>query len=330
MTDTQRQNVSAAHSLITMRPEVVSVSGFTHQFFVSGISGDVEVEAALLAAMSGRAAVGLSKSDRALAIRVADSYQKKRAGEPLAEEDYILDGHELLECRNLDPKDVPRYVAYRYRYNKFPQLKIVDEFPPCVQVEVTSVCNYRCIMCYQIDKSFSNKSSGHMGSMELDLFKRTIDQVEGRAEAITLASRGEPLLHPEIAAMLDYCRGKFLALKLNTNASLLTESACHSLLSSGIQTLVFSIDASSKEAYEKIRVRGSFDKVRANLERFSIIRSQQYRDSRMIVRISGVKINQDQNLEAMKSQWEPYADAISFTNYNPWQSAYDNEPNDVS
>ena len=44
---------------------------------------------------------------------------------------------------------------------------------------------------------------------------------------------------------------------------------------------------------------------------------------------SGVKINTDQNINNMISQYEKYADMISFTNMIPWQSSYDNPINEV-
>ena len=68
-------------------------------------------------------------------------------------------------------KDVIRYVLYRYKYNKFPLLKTLDIYPPCIQVEPTSICNLRCIMCYQSDRTFSGKSNGFMGYMKFDLLK---------------------------------------------------------------------------------------------------------------------------------------------------------------
>ena len=62
-----------------------------------------------------------------------------------------------------------------------------------------------------------------MGYMNFDLFKNVIDEVQGNIESITLASRGEPTLNKSIDKMLEYCNDKFLAMKINTNASFLTE-----------------------------------------------------------------------------------------------------------
>ena len=45
-------------------------------------------------------------------------------------------------------------------------------------------------MCYQADTTFSGKSNGYMGHMNIELFKKIIDELEGNVEAITFASRG--------------------------------------------------------------------------------------------------------------------------------------------
>ena len=200
---------------------------------------------------------------------------------------------------------------------------------PCVQVEPTSVCNFRCLMCYQADKTFSNKSNGFMGNMSMKIFKKIIDELEGNVEAITFASRGEPTLNKNFPDMLKYVNNKFLGLKLNTNASLLNEKLIHTLLSSSLQTIVFSIDEKDKESYEKIRINGNFDKVIKNLELFNKIRDKHYKREDKIVRISGVKINDTQDIKLMNKKWGNIADIIAFTNYIPWESSYDNALNQI-
>lgn len=290
---------------------------------------DAEVVSRLEARLAAGDGHRLSPGDQELVAQIQASYQRKRAGEIPKIEDFTLSGHEPQELRLIKPVDTLRYLAYRYKYKKFPELKVIKGNPPCLQIEPTSICNFRCIMCYQIDETFSHKSSGFMGHMKLDLFKKTIDQVAGHVEAITLASRGEPLLHPRILEMLDYCRGKFLALKLNTNAALLNERLIHGLLASDLQTLAFSIDSVEKESYEKIRVNGNFEKLMANLELFSAIRETQYRDSQLVVRISGVKLNENQDIDKMSDQWKRFADVVAFTNYTPWQDSYNNPANDL-
>ena len=272
----------------------------------------------------------LSQKEKKIIETIYHSYEKFLKNIKLDSRDMVLIQHELLELDKLNPEYFPRYLIYRYKYNKYSELKILDDYPPCIQIEPTSVCNFRCVMCYQIDKSFSSKSNGFMGYMNFDIFKKVIDEVEGNLEAVTFASRGEPTLSKDLEKMLKYCENKFLALKLNTNASLLNEKLIHSLLSSDLQTIVFSIDEKNKENYEKIRVNGKFEKILKNLELFNKIRNTYYKKDKKIVRITGVKINKKQNLEEMKNQWKDFADIIAFTNYSPWESSYENKINDIT
>ena len=62
-----------------------------------------------------------------------------------------------------------------------------------------------------------------MGRMRLETFKYVIDQARDKIEFISLASRGDPLVSPNIVKMLEYTNNKFLNLKINTNASVLSE-----------------------------------------------------------------------------------------------------------
>ena len=272
----------------------------------------------------------LSQKEKKIIETIYHSYEKFLKNIKLDARDMVLIQHELLELDKLNPEYFPRYLIYRYKYNKYSELKILDDYPPCIQIEPTSICNFRCVMCYQIYKSFSSKSNGFMGYMNFDIFKKVIDEVEGNLEAVTFASRGEPTLSKDLEKMLKYCENKFLALKLNTNASLLNEKLIHSLLSSDLQTIVFSIDEKNKENYEKIRVNAKFEKLLKNLELFNKIRNTHYKKDKKIVRITGVKINKKQNLEEMKNQWKNFADIIAFTNYTPWESSYENKINDIT
>ena len=271
----------------------------------------------------------LNIKDKEIITKVISSYEDLRIKNHLKEDQFVLSDHEIHEFLNLEDKNIIRYVLYRYKYNMYPKLKILDNYPPNIQIEPTSVCNLRCVMCYQKDTTFSSKSQGFMGYMKFDLLKKVIHEIEGKIEAVTFASRGEPTLHPELDKFLRYCEGKFLGLKLNTNATLLNETKINSLLSSDLQSLVLSIDEKDKENYEKIRVNANFDKIMRNLELLKNIREKNYKNSKLRIRISGVKINSNQDAEEMNKFYNEFADEIALVNYDPWESAYDNPENDI-
>lgn len=235
---------------------------------------------------------------------------------------FILTDNAVTEIASLDDDDLLLYLVHRFRYDVFPERRLLDDWPPYMQIEPTSICNLRCVFCFQTDETFSSKKSGFMGTMTVDLFREVIDQAAGNVEFLSLESRGDPLAAAGIEAMLEHTRDKFLNLKMNTNAALLTEAKCHAILQSGIRTLVFSADAADPDLYEKLRVGAKQEKVLANIERFRKIQQTQYPDSRIITRVSGVHVLEDQRLEDMERLWGGLVDHVVFVKYNPWENAY--------
>ena len=97
------------------------------------------------------------------------------------------------------------YLVFRYKLRVYPQLKKVAKFPVYMLIEPVSACNLRCVMCFQIDNTFTKKP--YMGTMSLETFKKVVDEaVAGGTKAITMASRGEPLMHKKLPDMLEYAR----------------------------------------------------------------------------------------------------------------------------
>ena len=243
---------------------------------------------------------------------------------------FWLRPHVIEELERVSDADLGRYLFHRYRYDIFPVTKELDDFPPCVQIEPTSICNFRCVFCFQTDPMLTKPKEGHMGQIPLDRFKRIVDELEGNVDFVTMASRGEPLMTKGIEEMLAYASGKFLGLKMNTNATFLTEKMAHAILQTEPNTLVFSADAADPVTYPQLRVNGDFDKVMGNIRRFMEIKERDYPDSRMITRVSGVAFDRErQDHAAIEAFWSDFVDQVAFVDYNPWENAYDNAPNGV-
>lgn len=273
--------------------------------------------------------VNLDKCDEDILNAYFDLFNPNRDGDLVGGRFYLRD-HVVQEMARLKTDDYLRYIKYRYQYDMYPTLKKVGSYPPLVQIEPASICNYRCVFCYQTDKRLSDKKNGHMGVMDLGLFKEIIDQLHGNVEAITLASRGEPMVNRNLSQMLEYVSGKFLAFKVNTNASLLDEKMAHAILSSNLQTLVFSADAAESDLYARLRVNGNLDDVLARIEMFQNIKEKHYPDCRTITRVSGVKFSKEQEFSAIENFWKRYVDQVAFVDYNPWENIYDSSPSGVS
>ena len=269
------------------------------------------------------------KDDPVLQQVINDLFPSEQ-GEKILQEEFYLRDHVVEEMSRLGPSNYLRYLRYRYHYDLYPAIYKTAEYPPLVQIEPASICNYRCVFCYQIDNRLTDKKNGHMGVMSLDLFKNLIDQLEGNVEGVTLASRGEPMVNKKLPEFLNYMSGKFLATKVNTNAYFLSEEVIHSILESDLQTLVFSADAASEPLYSKLRVNGNLKKVIGNIEKFHQIKAQQYPNSKLITRVSGVRYNEQQNMSETEQFWKQYVDQVAFVDYNPWENVYDADKKNIT
>ena len=73
------------------------------------------------------------------------------------EDMFKLKDNTIAELKSINEEDYLEYLFHRYRYEIFPQKKEVDDYPPCLQIEPSSICNFRCIFCFETDKLYSEK-----------------------------------------------------------------------------------------------------------------------------------------------------------------------------
>ena len=218
------------------------------------------------------------------------------------------------------------YLLFRYEYHALATEKIKTKFPLYILIEPTSICNLRCVMCFQTDKSFGNNKE-FMGKMDLGLLRSIIDQaVDGGTKAITFASRGEPTMHPNLDVMLDYVKGKFLEVKLNTNGLLLNDNLSRSILENEVTDLVFSIDSYERKNYEEIRKKAKFDHVVKNIERFIELRESEFPHHRTTVRVSGVKVDESQSKKRFNEFWGGLVDYNVLVDLQARWDTYNNDP----
>jgi len=237
---------------------------------------------------------------------------------------YILDHYLSSNMNCLSPQEITfllnnkksiwiDYLVYRYKFNNYSKLRKIPKFPLYLLIEPTSICNLRCQMCFQIDKTFSSNMN-FMGKMNFKLFTRIVDEAASKGtKAVTLASRGEPTIHPQFGDMLEYCTDKFYEVKINTNAILLNIELSHKILRSDIGLVVFSVDAYDKEGYKRIRKSNKFQQVVDNIINFHNIRDQYYNKSNTITRAHGVVVEDDFDKNAFLSYWKNLTDEVTIT-----------------
>jgi len=152
-----------------------------------------------------------------------------------------------------------------------------------------------------------------MGLMDLKLFKNIVDQADDLGVgAITIASRGEPTLHKDLGKMLSYTKDKqnIFEVKLNTNATKLTEKLCHEIFESEVNQLVISADHYEKDTFEKLRKNSHFEHIVKNVNMLFDIRKK-FDNPLTEIRISGVDYYQSTNKNKFHKFWIKTSDGVT-------------------
>jgi radical SAM protein with 4Fe4S-binding SPASM domain len=136
--------------------------------------------------------------------------------------------------------------------------------PRELQLEVTGACNLRCQMCLVRYRPALDR---HEASLDFERFRALVDAVPG-LERVTLQGLGEPLMAPDLIAMLEYGRARGIRMGFNTNGTLLTATMTDRLLDAAPDWLCVSIDGATAATYESIRDGARFDRVIRNVRRF--------------------------------------------------------------
>jgi MoaA/NifB/PqqE/SkfB family radical SAM enzyme len=144
----------------------------------------------------------------------------------------------------------------------------VPRIPPIVTITIEPVfgCNLRCKYCFCWGESAPKLEGLRTRLMPWHLFKKAIDEVPKSVESVTLVGNGEPLLHPRISEMVDYCADSGLRSIIYTNGTLLTGGMLERLAASRLSVLTVSVEADAEASLELRGVDSAV--IRRNLERF--------------------------------------------------------------
>jgi hypothetical protein len=118
-----------------------------------------------------------------------------------------------------------------------------------------------------------DRSQSSNGLMPIELFERVAAELFPRSTSVALGCAAEPMVHPEFAGILEVA-GRFRVpdVWFPTNLLPLTERTAEAIVDAGVRTVAVSIDASTRETYEKIRVGARFDRLLSRLELLNTVR----------------------------------------------------------
>lgn len=152
-----------------------------------------------------------------------------------------------------------------------------ERAPVCLYLETTNRCNLLCTTCPRTYAELEPPAD-----MSWELFTSIVDQLPDLQRAV-LHGVGEPMLVKNLPAMVRYLKDRGVYVLFNTNGTVLTEKSGRAMISSGLDELRVSLDASNAASYRAIRGKNYFDRILRNVRNF---RALQVREGHEHPRVS--------------------------------------------
>ncbi|MFH1997672.1 MAG: radical SAM protein [Patescibacteria group bacterium] len=172
----------------------------------------------------------------------------------------------------------------------------VEKFPSMIVLISSNACNSNCVHC-AFRRSNLRKREGNL-YMSSELFSKVFDECIGEKTWIRITGTGEPFMNPHLVAALIKGKSKGLSFGVITNGSLVTPEKAKKLIDVGIDMFEFSVDAGTKEEYEKIRVGLKFETLLENVDFALNYRNKTKAQTKIIVSI----INQPDRVDIKKAE----------------------------
>ena len=142
-------------------------------------------------------------------------------------------------------------------YRLFPFLA---PLPRTIEIEVTTRCHLKCIMCEQAYWKEPPRD------MSFEQFKSIVDQLP--LKWVGTIGIGTAFLNKDFIKILEYLKSKDIFVEIYDTFDLIDEKTLEKLVSMRIDKITISMDAATKDTYEKIRVGANFDRVLGNIQKF--------------------------------------------------------------
>lgn len=129
--------------------------------------------------------------------------------------------------------------------------------PFTVLIEPSSLCNFKCIQCFQSIKGDSYFTRNR-GNMPMARFQQVIEQLKAwpgpKIKVLKLSLYGEPLVNPDFCEMLRMARESDVAKRIETttNASLLSRDVAEKLVEYQLDYVRVSIYASDQAKHQAV------------------------------------------------------------------------------
>ena len=149
----------------------------------------------------------------------------------------------------------------------FPKLGI-DLFPPFLEIEPTTICNFRCVCC---EHTYWKHPSQNM---TFEQFKKIFDSF-GKPKWLGLTGIGSSYLNPDFHKMLKYAKSRGTIIEVMDHfAHFKSDKQIKELIEIGPDFQFVSTYGASKKSFEKVCVGSNYDIIEKNIKTFVKLKKQ--------------------------------------------------------
>lgn len=139
--------------------------------------------------------------------------------------------------------------------------------PRLVGLEITHFCNLKCTFCESHGSLLPapvtqrRAYTGGRRTMDLDTIRRLARSLSRvGVEWVELSGKGDPIVHPELAAIVGLVKDAGLRCSMFTNGTVSRPGLAEQLIAKGLDRLNLSLNAASREVYARTTGRDLYDK----------------------------------------------------------------------
>jgi len=162
------------------------------------------------------------------------------------------------------------YTSHTRRMQLYKHLPLDTPFG--IHICPTTFCNFKCVYCKH--SSVESKEDLDQCFMDIEFFKMIIKQIKKfphKLKLLNFAWLGEPLLHPQIAEMVEYAKKADIAerVEIVSNGTMLSSDLSDALVKAGLDRIRISLQGLTEEDYYNIsKYKINFNEFVSNLTYF--------------------------------------------------------------
>lgn len=177
-------------------------------------------------------------------------------------------------------------------------------YPKFLIIELTNRCNLKCSYC---PRSIGLRKIGN--DIPLREFKDIVKELQqlSQLESVTPTGFGEPLLYKELEEAIKFVKMNYpyTGIDITTNGILLTKERAISLLNTGLDQIVISINAANRERYIELNNADKYEVVKNNAEKLlKLLRKNPRYKTAVVVQILGAN-HTEKEIISFKKFWTP-------------------------